>query len=300
MAQKRKILFIINPASGTRSKKNVPALLEKYLNNAIDYNVMFTSYPGDATEISRKNKMAYDVIVAVGGDGTINEVARPLINTEAMLGILPVGSGNGLARHLGIPLNIKNAIKLLNQPHHTKIDTVKADDRVFLNVAGVGFDAHIANIFGKSKKRGFFTYAKLTLQELRKFKYSSYKLIIDEKKKIEDAPFLISIANATQYGNNAYIAPAARIADGFMDICILQKVPFWYHPILISHLFKGSIEKSKYYSRLTGKEVTIQSTTKTSYPKSFHLDGDAFEMKQEITLSIQPLSLKVACLPVSA
>lgn len=299
MSDKRRILFIINPASGTRSKKKIPLLIDGLLDKAIESEIVFTSYPGEAIEISDKNKDSFDVIVAVGGDGTINEVAQPLVHSQCVLGIIPVGSGNGLARHLGIPLNVKKAIKLLNQAHSTKIDTIKAGEKVFLNVAGVGFDAHIANVFSKSKKRGFLTYAKLTMQELNKFKYGSYKLIIDGQEQIEDAPFIISIANATQYGNNAYIAPKARISDGLMDICILQKVPAWYYPILIIRLFNGSVEKSKYYSHIQGKEVTIISTD-SSHKRAFHLDGDAYEMQKEIKLTLQPLSLKVACLPVVA
>jgi len=290
----KKILFIINPNSGTRKKGNVPHLLKKHLGKKHPIDIIYTQYPGEATEISDKHKSDYDIIVAVGGDGTINEVARPLINSGTALGIVPMGSGNGLARHLGIPLNTKKAIKLLNEPRITKMDTIKIGDEAFLNVAGVGFDAHIANLFAKSQKRGFLTYARLTLSELSKFKYCGYRLIIDGVEQTEDQPFIVSIANATQYGNNAHIAPAAQIADGLMDICVLQKIPFWYYPLLIFHLFNGSVTRSKYYECKQGKEVIIKRLPSEG-EKYVHIDGDPFDSKEDIKLSINPLSLNVAC-----
>ncbi|WP_185152717.1 diacylglycerol/lipid kinase family protein [Fulvivirga aurantia] len=289
-----KALFIINPNSGTRSKEQVPKLLYRYLDGHIDYDIVFTKYAGEATKISNDNKGKFNLIVAVGGDGTINEVARPLIDSETALGIVPMGSGNGLARHLGIPLNLKKAIITFQRPEISTIDTIKVDDQAFLNVAGVGFDAHIASIFAKSKKRGFITYANLALRELNKYRYAGYRLIIDGIEKTEKAPFIVSIANATQYGNNAHIAPGARIADGLMDICILQKVPFWYYPILLFHLFNGTVYKSRYYHCAQGKEVIIKRISEDS-ENHFHLDGDPFDLKSDIKLTIKPLSLKVAC-----
>ncbi|MEP2772800.1 MAG: diacylglycerol kinase family protein [Fulvivirga sp.] len=291
---KRKLLFIINPNSGTRRKNRIPDLIEKLIDkSANDYEIVFTTKPKEATAISAARKGDFDTIVAVGGDGTINEVARPIINSDTALGIIPMGSGNGLARHLGIPLNVKKAIKLLNKAHVSSIDTIKLNDLAFLNVAGVGFDAHIANAFATSKKRGFITYAKLTLGELRRFKYTGCKLRIDGVEQIENTPFIVSVANSTQYGNNAKIAPQAHITDGLMDICVLQKIPFWYYPMLAVRLFSGTLSKSKYYSCKQGKEVFI-SFQKGNKPQPIHLDGDPFVVKNEIKLTINPLSLKVA------
>lgn len=292
--RKRKLLFIINPNSGTKQKTRVPELIKKLLDETnIEHKIVFTSEPKEATTISEKNKEAFDMIVAVGGDGTINEVARPLINSETTLGIIPMGSGNGLARHLGMPLNIKKAIALLNQPRVSSIDTIKMNDLAFLNVAGIGFDAHIASAFAKSKKRGFITYAKLTLGELNRFKYAGCKLVIDGVEQIENKPFIVSVANSTQYGNNAHIAPAANISDGLMDICVLQKVPFWYYPILGIRLFTGTLNRSKYYSCRQGKKVKITFLSKKA-EQPIHLDGDPFTAEKEIKLTINPLSLKIA------
>lgn len=291
---KQKILFIINPNSGTKQKNRIPDLIHKLIDQASSsYEIIYTTRPKEATEISENNKDKFDIIVAVGGDGTINEVARPLISSNTALGIIPMGSGNGLARHLGIPLNVKKAIKLLNKPLLTSIDTIKLNELAFLNVAGIGFDAHIANAFATSKKRGFITYARLTLGELRRFKYAGCKLVIDGTEQIENTPFIVSIANSTQYGNNAQIAPQAHISDGLMDLCVLQKIPFWYYPVLAIRLFTGTLSRSKYYSCKQGKEVTITFLSST-IKQQLHLDGDPFEIDNEINLKINPLSLKIA------
>ncbi|MDX1627571.1 MAG: YegS/Rv2252/BmrU family lipid kinase [Fulvivirga sp.] len=289
----QKILFIINPASGTRNKEQIPSLINRHLSDQIDFEIAYTSKPGEATKISNENKTAFDIIVAVGGDGTINEVARPLIDSTTALGIIPMGSGNGLARHLGIPLKAKNAIKLLNSPEINKIDTIKMEEEVSLNIAGVGFDAHIARLFAKSKKRGFLSYARLVFSEIRKYKVKGYHLEIDGKIQEEKAPFLISIANSTQYGNNAKIAPAAMITDGLMDVCILQKIPWWYYPVFAFHLFNGTIYRSKYYRCLQGKKIKLR-LIKSQDDHNMHLDGDALAVGEIIDLSINPKSLLVA------
>lgn len=296
--KKKSALFIVNPHSGTRGKDHIPRLLKKYLDAEIyEWDVIFTRYAGEARELSNAGKDKYDLIVATGGDGTINEIARPLLHSKTVLGIIPCGSGNGLARHLGIPLNQKKAIQLLNKQHVTKIDTIKLDRDTFLNVAGVGFDAHIAQSFASSKKRGFLSYAMIALREIRQFRCTDYKLIIDGKEKIENASFLISVANSSQFGNNAHIAPNARIADGLMDICILRDFPLWYYPTLIYRLFRGTLKNSKYYQCWQGKEALIK-TSDESDKKYIHLDGDPYPLKNSIRFSIDPLSLQVACKPV--
>lgn len=292
---KKTALFIVNPHSGTRGKDHIPNLLKKYLDKTIyDWDVIFTRYAGEARELSNAGKDKYDLIVATGGDGTINEVARPLLNSRAVLGIIPCGSGNGLARHLGIPLNPAKAIALLNYQHVTKIDTINLNDDVFLNVAGVGFDAHIARTFASSKKRGFLSYAMIALQEIRRFKSTDYNLFIDGVEKIENAPFLISVANSSQFGNNAYIAPDARIADGLMDVCVLRPFPFWYYPTLIGRLFTGTLMASKYFECWQGKSVRIEISDKAKDP-CIHLDGDPYPIEKTINFSVNPLSLQVAC-----
>lgn len=294
MSTPTKILFIINPISGTTNKEKFPELIKKEFEGSnVSYELKFTKYAGEASEIAKNSLGKYDIIVAVGGDGTINEIARPLIHSQTVLGIIPKGSGNGLARHLGIPLAEKKALRALIDPRIELIDTLKLDKQEFLNVAGVGFDAHVAHLFSKSKKRGFLTYSKLVLRELRRFKFKGYKLEIDGETFVENSPFLISIANSTQYGNNAKIAPMAKTNDGLMDICILQKVPFWYYPILGFHLFNGSLNRSKYYACLQGKSVRLSLLKKTD-DHNMHLDGDSYAANEVLNFSIEPASLKIA------
>lgn len=293
--EKRSALFIINPHSGTGGKQHIPGLLQKYLNKELyHWDVVTTRFPGEATIICENARHDHDLIVAVGGDGTINEVARPLINTNTALGIIPCGSGNGLARHLRIPRNAKKAIQLLNKGCTHKIDTISLGQDVFLNVAGVGFDAHIAKLFAEAKNRGFFSYASIALQEIRKFQGIDYNLTIDGEQKIQRAPFLISIANSTQYGNNCHIAPNAYISDGLMDICVLKQFPFWYYPILIYHLFTSTIIHSRYYQHWQGKEVKIEFENDIQ-GQYIHLDGDPHNLDNVLTLSVNHRSLLVAC-----
>lgn len=294
MKERKSALFIINPHSGPGKHTNIPKLLDRYLDRTMfEWDVVFTRFAGEATSLCEAGKARYDVIIAVGGDGTINEVARPLVNTNIELGVIPCGSGNGLARHLKIPRNTLKAIKMLNSACTTKIDTIRLNDTTFLNVAGVGFDAHIAKLFANSKQRGFISYVFLVLSELRKFKASDYHLSIDGEEKTEKEPFLISFANSSQYGNNAHIAPGALISDGLMDICVLRHFPLWYYPMLTYRLFHGSLKKSKYYECWQGKELVVQFSD--SEEIFIHLDGDPYVFNNSMKLSVDPLSLNVLC-----
>lgn len=288
-------LFIVNPHSGTNGKSNIPELLDRHLDDSLfKKQVIFTRYAGEARELSHAGKDKYDLIVAVGGDGTINEVAHPLLHSDAVLGIIPCGSGNGLARHLGIPTDPVKAIHLLNRLHVCTIDSLKLDDDVFLNVAGVGFDAYVARSFAKSKRRGFMSYAITAFHDIRTYKADDYDLVIDGEEVSEDSPFLIAVANSSQFGNNAYIAPKADISDGLMDVCVLRKFPAWYVPALIYRLFTGNLTESTYYHCWQAKEVKI-SVRDDSRVMYIHLDGDPYSSKNNITFSVNPLSLKVAC-----
>ncbi|UII23560.1 diacylglycerol/lipid kinase family protein [Fulvivirga ligni] len=291
----QKALFIINPKSGTSRKANFPELIKAHLDsNKVSAEIIYTQYAGEGSEIAEREKNHYDIIVAVGGDGTINEIAKPLINSNTTLGIIPMGSGNGLARHLGVPLSPKGAIMLLNQQTSMKIDTIRLNKDIFVNVAGVGFDAHIASLFAESKKRGFFSYGMLALQEILRFQSTDFKLTIDGEEKFEKAPFLVSIANSSQYGNNAHIAPGAEISDGLMDICVMRKVPLWYYPTLVFHLFNGTLTRSRYYKTWQGKAAHIH-LLESEKNKNIHLDGDPYQLKDDIELEVNPLSLRVAC-----
>ncbi|RLD70930.1 MAG: diacylglycerol kinase family lipid kinase, partial [Bacteroidetes bacterium] len=205
---KKKILYIINPISGIKKHNNI----EQIINNETDISrfelsVKYTEYQGHGKELAIwAVNSKFDIIVAVGGDGTINEISSALINTDIIFGIIPKGSGNGLARFLNIPMNKRKAVQLINKMSILKVDTVQLNDFYYVNMAGVGFDAHIAHLFASYGKRGFKSYIELIFKQFKSYKSLNYNLIIDGKP-IEKKAFLISFANSSQFGNEAHIAP---------------------------------------------------------------------------------------------
>jgi YegS/Rv2252/BmrU family lipid kinase len=286
----KRILFIVNPISGIGKQKGVEKMVEDRLDKAMFIpSIAYTSGPGDATEISRKASVdGFDVVVAVGGDGTVNETAAGLVDTTTALAIVPAGSGNGLARHLHIPMNLKKAIDIINRGNILKIDTATINDQLFVNVAGVGFDASVAKKFAVAGKRGFSTYLRITANSYKNYEPKQYTLVIDGKV-VKRRALLISFANSSQFGNNTSIDPAASINDGFIDVCIMGKMPFWKTIFLGPLLFVKKFDQTRYVEIIRAKEVVL----KRKKGKSIHLDGDPKEMGKELTMKINPLSLNV-------
>ncbi len=284
-----KIRFIVNPVSGNGKNKDIDILIGKTLDRKkFSHEICFTQGPGDATRLSREAKdKAIDIVVAVGGDGTVHEVGKALIGSNTALGIIPTGSGNGLARHCGISCNPKKAIELINKMTIHSIDTVKINEDHFLNMAGIGFDAMIAKKFAQDGRRGFFTYLKLTVNSFFSYKSFDYKFTIDGKEMNETA-FLISFANSSQYGNNIRISPKAKIDDGFLDVAILKPFSWLSLPLLSVQLLTSNIDKSKYLHIIPGKEVIVEGG-----PFHIHLDGEPATSQDKIHLTIIPSSLKL-------
>lgn len=293
-AMKEKILCIVNPIAG---KGNSQDIIEQ-VNALIDkkkYDVYFevTGYKGHAFKIAEYFKdKGIKKIIAIGGDGTVNEISSAIINTGISLGIIPTGSGNGLARCLSIPLNIKNAIEILNNPGIKRIDSGKINDKYFFCNAGIGFDAHVGRIFNKSKIRGFKSYIKTTIQEYLKYKPRKYKLEIDNKK-IKVKSFLIAFSNIGQYGNNVYIAPDAKVDDGLLDVCILKPFPKSKMLSIGIRLVRKTINKSKYLEVIKCKNVTLKSKKKIK----LHCDGESFKTTKKVWIKIVPESLPVMVNP---
>jgi len=246
-SEKIKAVFIVNPFSGLGHQKKIVQLLEKHLDSEkFDHQVSFTERPHHGTDICKNSvNNGADIIIAVGGDGSVNEIARPLAFTDIPLGIIPSGSGNGLARHLKIPTETIKAIKVLNNFSIKKIDTAEVNNRFFVSIAGVGFDAFVAKKFAEHKRRGFYTYAQIAIGEYFNYKPKTFTLRIDGKKVKRKALF-ISFANSDQFGYNTSISPHAKIDDGLIDICIMKKVPWWKTGFLAPLLFSKRIDKSKY------------------------------------------------------
>lgn len=285
----QKALFIINPISGGKKKDDVPELIKKYLDAAkFEAIVVCSDGPAHARQIAKEAINEFDLIVAVGGDGTVNEVASAIVGTDTMLGIVPYGSGNGLARFLGIPMNTPNAIRALNMGRVEMIDSAKVDGQPFFNMAGMGFDAHISEVFAKRKKRGFFTYLVSSIQEFNKYKPETYHIEVDGNVYEREA-FMLSFANSSQYGNNAHISPHASVQDGLLDICVIKQFPFWRLLEMGMRMLTKRTENTNYLEIIRGKHIHI----KRSGPGPVHLDGEPHVTGADTAIELVPNSLKV-------
>lgn len=285
---KKRILFIINPISGTGRKKIIEKLAPRVLGDSFSIDFVYTNAPKHAIELSRKNASSYDVIVAVGGDGTINEVATGLINSDCAMGIIPRGSGNGLARFLKIPLTIRGSLKVLKSGIFDSIDTASINDKYFVNIAGFGFDAKVGHKFAEVKRRGALPYIRIILKEFIKFKGHHFEISLDGVH-IKQNAFLVSVANSDQWGLNAKIAPHAKINDGILNISVVKKFPVGVSLPLAMRLFNGSIHKSRYIDTYAAKEIIL--INKEGFYA--HIDGEPIHFDTDVTIKILPKSLKI-------
>jgi len=286
---KKKVLFIINPVAGGKSKAGIPDLIALHIDkNLIEFDITFTNGVGHANELAMQAIGKYQVIVAVGGDGTVNEVASGIVGSDAVLGIIPVGSGNGLSRFLSIPMNVEKAIGNLNNERVEVIDAAQVNGNWFFNMAGMGFDAHISEVFSHQKNRGFSTYFKSSLQEITSYKPQQYQINIDGKLYEREA-FMLSFANSSQYGNNAHVSPNASVQDGLLDVCIIKPFPLYIFPLMGFRMFTKTADKSPYVEIIRGKHIHI----KRSQPGPVHFDGEPHILGAETEIKVVPHSLKV-------
>lgn len=287
---RKKIRVIVNPQSGTSAKQNLPKQIKDILPaESFEIEIIYTEYAGHACEIAKKaieDKVHY--VVAVGGDGTVNEVARTLVNTDIVLGIIPLGSGNGLARDLHIPLNVKGALKIIKEENVTSIDYGVANDRIFFCTCGMGFDALVSEQAAKAKIRGSFMYLRTMLETFFEQKPDLYEITCPEGTLIDEA-FVVTCANAGQYGYNAVIAPDADIRDGKMNIILLKPLSVLDAPIAGLQLLTSNIDRNKKMLQI----VTSEAVIKRRNNGIMHLDGDAVQAGKEIHVKIVPKGLKV-------
>jgi YegS/Rv2252/BmrU family lipid kinase len=287
----KKVTIIINPVSGTISKNKIPRLANEILHSqSFQTEIVYTQQPRHASQITQEAlDKNVDYIVAAGGDGTVNEVARAMIHTSASLGIIPVGSGNGLARDLGIPMDIRKAIEIIAKGHNLTIDYGKVNEHIFFCTCGVGFDAIVSEKFSEGKRRGSISYAKNAIAEYLKFKPDIYEITLENGTTLREKAFLITCANASQYGNNAYIAPQADKRDGLMDIVVLAPInPFDVGPLAIQ-LFTKQIDHNQRVSHYRSRKAII----KRSQAGPLHVDGEPLQAGTEIFLEIIPEGLRV-------
>ena len=294
MTKKKEIVFIVNPISGTHSKDEVPSLIEENLEkDHFDYQICFTEYAGHAAEIAKAcAERQTDIVVAVGGDGTVNEVARSLTHSFTALGIIPCGSGNGLARHLCIPLDIKKAIQIINACKIETFDYGMINELPFFCTCGMGFDAFISLKFAEAGKRGPITYVENVLKEGLKYKPETYEVSDDTGKKRYKA-FLIACANASQYGNNAYIAPGATMKDGEMDVIIMEPFDALEAPQIAADLFMKTITNNSKIKTFRTKSLHI----KRKGPGAIHYDGDPIMTGEEIEVHIEHEGIRILTNP---
>lgn len=269
-SMKRRIAFVINPKSGADRKTDRVALVRSLLSDSYESEILlWDKIEKRDTIFAQVKNGGFDIAVAVGGDGTVSQLAEALCGTNVALGIIPFGSGNGLARHLGVPIDSAAAMKLLETGEICRIDRGRFGNRSFFCTAGVGFDARIGRLFAESHTRGFWTYAKMTFREFRSYSHEHYRIVIDGKTIERDA-FLVTLANAGQYGNNAWIAPEANIRDGLLHISILKPFRWWNMPGIALRMFRKNIHRSPFLESFTGKKIRIERNA----PGPSHFDGE--------------------------
>lgn len=285
----QRLLFIINPAAGQGSVKLSRDSISKSLDpDKFTFEIAYTEAHKRADEITRNMRKDFDVFIAVGGDGTINEIAREIVGTEKVLGIIPRGSGNGLARSLGIPMKVPGAVGVINNFKVTKIDAVTINEQYFFNVAGVGFDAYVAKLFDGKEKRGLQGYVKVIAKKFFKYQGKEFAWQTNGHAHSEKA-FLMSFANTSQFGNNAYIAPAALYDDGKFDFCLLRDFPRWKTPGLAFKLFNKTLDKSSYYFSESLEKLSLRSQGEIWA----HLDGEPVIFQDDLEIKIKPGALRV-------
>ncbi|MDO9511049.1 MAG: diacylglycerol kinase family lipid kinase [Bacteroidales bacterium] len=289
---KRKIFFIINPHSGVNhgKKGTLPSLIQEVFPEK-DFEIKIKS-SRSAEDVFNLSSYAvehsYETLVVVGGDGTVNEAAEALCGTKTKLGIIPLGSGNGLAHHLNIPFGLKESLESIKTGNNVWIDTLRINNKLAVSIAGIGFDAKVARQFALADKRGFFSYLKISLREYFTYKPRVYTLQIDGKT-IQTRAFFISIANSDQFGYNTSIAPAADIKDGLAEICIVKRIPLFRTPFFAALLFSKNADKSRYVTIFKASECTIERKK----GKYVNIDGESVKMKKLLQIKVIPESLNV-------
>ncbi|HEX7415422.1 MAG TPA: diacylglycerol kinase family protein [Bacteroidia bacterium] len=291
MLTEKRIAFVVNPISGRNKAIDMPALISQNLSNATPYDILIWENASNFEEIRKQiTSGKYSIVVAVGGDGTVNAVAQNLINTGITLGIIPRGSGNGLARSLGIPQNTIKAIKRIETGTIRTIDSGMINEKPFFCAAGIGFDAHICQLFAQTKKRGLSAYIKIGIQQFFSYKPKEYSIEVNnEVFKIK--AFVVAFANAGQYGNDFYIAPQAKMDDGLLHIVILKPFTFIGACYLMVKILNRKAHLSKNILTLTAQSIKIKNLS----IEPIHFDGEPGSLENEIEVSIHPQSLKVLC-----
>lgn len=288
---REKFLLIVNPASGTVSKHRiVPDVLRRLQKMGLDVDLRSTERPGHATELAAAAAAdgSYKGVLVCGGDGTVNEAARGLVGTDTALGIIPCGSGNGLARHLGIPVDVDRSLRVIGENHIISADYGTANGEPFFCTFGVGFDAAVSERFARQKRRGLLMYLKSAIDEYVRFSPERYVIEVNGKT-ISDRAFLVVVCNASQYGNNAFIAPDASVTDGELDITLVHSGSLIQQAVFGIDFLAGFIGKNAIVDTFRATNVRISRTSSGAA----HIDGDPASMGSVIDIVCHPAKLKI-------
>lgn len=290
MTSRPTLLFITNPISGNLHYNDLHNLIiESMRLYDADYDIVVSEYAGHAKHLAADAVAdGFDIVVACGGDGTINEIGTQLIGTQTSLGIIPYGSGNGLAHHVGIPINTRQALEYLKKGHPIAIDTVNINNTPFISIAGIGFDAKVAQDYSNDKGRGFHTYFKYMLQNYFTLPEQEFKITLGNDSFNIEA-FFISLANSNEQGYGIPISPKASLRDGLVDVCIVRKPNAVELPIIGSYMLAGNIDKAPKVNIIQTSHIIIER----SHNEVVNIDGDPVMMDKKLEIKVAPLSLNI-------
>jgi YegS/Rv2252/BmrU family lipid kinase len=281
-----KALFILNPNAGVQP---INFIFSKELDRRKNVSSVKSFSIDDTETLMDQNFNKFDVFIAAGGDGTVHTVATKLIGTDKILGVLPIGSGNGFAKEFGFWPIVKPLLDDIERGESVHIDIIEINDKLCLNVAGIGLDSFVAHSFDKLRLRGFFPYVGLTIKTFLQLRPVHITIFIDGEKIVSEKLFVLTIANTRQFGNNAFIAPQAVPNDGIVDIVLIKPFPKIFGLIFIIRLFTKRINNSKYVRHIkTDKEVIIKTDE-----NRFHIDGEPVKISGEVVVRIKREALKV-------
>lgn len=286
----RKMMLIINPISGTGDKSGVAdAIVDNLGADGIEVDVAYTRCRGDATTLARQGvDLRYDAVLACGGDGTVNETARALADTGVAMGIIPSGSGNGLARHLSIPVDVMLSLDIIKKGHFEDCDYGTVNGKPFFCTFGIGFDAAVSDRFAASGQRGKLSYIKSAFEEVIKYRAGHYELHVDGRKITDDA-FLVACCNASQYGNNVYIAPQASVTDGFLDLIIVRNTSLIGKAMVGVDMISGMVPNNRFIETMQFRNAVIMRRD----PGPAHLDGEPCTLGERLEVCCHPNGLRI-------
>jgi YegS/Rv2252/BmrU family lipid kinase len=282
-----KALFVLNPASGVPPVNFIVSKELEIRKKELSFHKSLTKE--ETGSLIRDNFDKYEIFVAAGGDGTVHTVATELVGTNKILGVLPLGSGNGFAKEFGFKMNVRSLLADIKKGESVDIDVIKINDNLCLNVAGIGLDSFVAHSFNNLKLRGFVPYVWLTLKTFLALRPFHVKIRCDGEEIVSEKLFVLTIANTRQFGNNAFIAPEASPNDGMIDVVLIKPFPKIFGSLFILRLFTKKINKSKYVRHFkTDKEIEIE-TAETR----FHIDGEPLDISGKVVINIKREVLKV-------